>query len=179
MPDVVLRLPAELRDELKDPRGPVYTATDVLLDEAGEPLVAIGDVVTHHLLEAGHRPALAVVDGRTKREPAAHPVASVADADEADVTLENPPATLTAELLEALREGLAGDDPVRVLVDGEEDLAAVPVSAIAPDRASVVDGQPGAGMVHVAVTAAVRSWARDFLSRMDGDVERARSLLGY
>lgn len=176
MADVVLSLPEELRDELKDPRGPVYTETDALLSDAGDPLIAIGDVVTYHLLEAGHRPAVAIVDGRTEREPAAGPVARVAESG--DVHVENPPATLTAELLVALREALESSDPVRVVVDGEEDLAAVPALAIAPEGASLVYGQPGAGMVHVTVTADVRAWARDLMDRMDGDADRAVSLLG-
>ena len=65
---VLLELPADLRSELKDPLGPIYQDADELLAAAGEPVVAVGDIVTYHLLEAGYYPALALVDGKTKRE---------------------------------------------------------------------------------------------------------------
>lgn len=176
MADVVLSLPDELRDDLKEPRGPVFTDPTALLAEVGRPLVAVGDVVTYHLEEAGGRPDVALVDGRTEREPAKGPVGRLAESG--DIHVENPAATLTADLLVALRDGLDADDRVLIVVDGEEDLAAVPALAVVPPGGSVVYGQPGAGMIHVAVTETVRSWARDFLRRMDGDPERALALLG-
>jgi uncharacterized protein (UPF0218 family) len=172
---VVLELPDSLRSELREPLGPIETDADTLLSTAGEPLVAVGDVVTYHLAEAGGRPDLSLFDERTERRPVEEGVGAALP--EADRRVDNPAATLTEDLLVAIADGLHAEEPLHVRVDGEEDLATLPAIAAAPDGASVVYGQPGEGMVHVRVTPETRERARDLLSRMDGDVERAFDLL--
>jgi len=170
----VLRLPDDRRDEFGDPMGPVYEDAEALLADAGRPVVAVGDVVTHHLLSAGHEPLVAVVDGRTERSAVSETVGrSIPDAD---VRVENPPAELTRDLLVALRDAVASGASTVVAVDGEEDLATLPAVLLAPDGATVVYGQPGEGMVHVDAGTA-RERARDLLRRLSGDVEGALALL--
>lgn len=181
--EVVVRLPAGLRDELKEPVGPVTTDVERLLRDAGTPLIAVGDVVTHHLVVAGAVPDVAVVDGMTERELVDAAVeASIDDmaARESDylpLTVINPAATLTRDLLIELRAAIKRERPTLVQVEGEEDLAALPAIVAAPVGASVVYGQPGEGMVHVRVNEEVRERARGLLERMDGDHERAWELL--
>jgi hypothetical protein len=172
----MLRLPASLRAAFKDPLGPVYTDTAALVADAGRPLVAVGDVVTYHLHTAGHDPDVAVVDARTERRAVDEEVRAVAAADP-DRTVENDPGTLSRGLLVALREAVEASDPVVLRVEGEEDLATLPALLVVPRGGSVVYGQPGEGMVLVPVDEANRERARDLLARMDGDVDRALSLL--
>jgi hypothetical protein len=172
----MLRLPESLRAAFKDPLGPVYGDADALVADAGTPVVAVGDVVTAHLLAAGVTPAVAVVDGLTKRGALDDDVAetlAAATAGTETVGVANPAGTVTEALLEAVVDALAAPDPVVVDVDGEEDLAALPAILAAPDGASVVYGQPNEGMVLVAVTPDSRARARELLSGMDGDVEAA------
>jgi len=172
---VLLELPKELRSAFKDPFGPVYTDADELLSEVDGPLIAVGDVVTYHLEEAGRTPDVAVVDDKTQRGEIAEEISDALA--ETDRTVENPAATLTEEMLTALMEALEAEEPVRIFVEGEEDLVALPAMVAAPDGASVVYGQPDEGMVHVPITPEQREEMRDLLSRMDGDVERALSIL--
>ncbi|MEF8818875.1 MAG: GTP-dependent dephospho-CoA kinase family protein [Haloferacaceae archaeon] len=170
----MLSLPPALREAFKEPFGPVYADAEALLADAGSPVIAVGDVVTHHLRAAGHTPHVAVVDGRTERETA--PAAVRASIPAPDVTVENPAATLSRDLLVALRDAVRSDGPTTVAVDGEEDLAALPALYCCPEGGSVVYGQPGEGMV-LADAAANRERARELLARMDGDVEAAFALL--
>jgi len=189
----MLTLPASLRAELRDPAGPVYTDAAALLGDAGRPVVAVGDVVTRHLLAAPtsgrEPPAVALVDGRTKRE--ALPDDERIDPGGFDRTLgvQNPPGTLSAELLETLAGALgervdADSAPglarasTLIVVDGEEDLAALPAVAAAPEGASVIYGQPDEGMVLVRVDADSRARMLGLLARMDGDVAAAFDVLG-
>ena len=58
--------------------------------------------------------------------------------------MTNPAATLTDALEEAVRDGLAYP-PALIVVEGEEDLAVLPLALAAPDGAALVYGQPGAG----------------------------------
>ncbi|WP_246988700.1 GTP-dependent dephospho-CoA kinase family protein [Halorientalis marina] len=163
--------------------GPIYTDAEALLADAGTPIVAVGDIVTYHLTTADHTPAVALVDGRTKRAAVEDHIEDAIDGDRFDNEIEvaNPPATLSAALLSGLHEGLsnaaAGETTV-VVVDGEEDLAALPAIATAPEGGSVVYGQPDEGMVLVDAGGEARATVTDLLERMDGDTERLWTLLG-
>ena len=156
--------------------GAVYTDVDELLADAGSPLIAVGDVVTAHLERAGRQPDVAVVDERTEREAVSEEVAAALR--EPDVVVANPAAALSRELLDALGDAIRSETPTTILVDGEEDLATVPVLLAAPEGASVVYGQPGEGMVLVTVDDAVRERTRDLWFVLDGDHDAAAAALG-
>ncbi|MHC3438513.1 GTP-dependent dephospho-CoA kinase family protein [Natrialbaceae archaeon A-gly3] len=169
-------LPDERRDDLKDPFGPIETDAKALLEAVTGPLITVGDVVTYHVLEADREPDVALVDGRTKRE------AVDAEIHEAVTTcagleVENPPATITEAALEAFLEALEAEEPTTILVDGEEDLLALPAIVAAPAGASVVYGQPDEGMVHVRVDEEIREEVRRLLEGFEGDTERLWAVL--
>ena len=173
----MLELPDDLRGAFKDPLGPVFTDAEALLaaDGAGRPLIAVGDVVTAHLRDAGHLPDVAVIDGKTERQSVD---ASIdCSLPTPDIEVSNPAATISRPLLDALVEALGRGDPTTVGVDGEEDLAALPAILAAPLGGCVVYGQPGEGMVLVPVTDETRALARDLIGRMDGDADAAVALL--
>ena len=174
--DQLLVLPDDLRHELKEPMGPIETAADVLLEDVDGPLIAVGDVVTYHFLQAGRAPDVAVVDERTKRSAVEEEIRETVT-ESTNLEAVNPPAALSAEIIEALREAMASDDPTTILVEGEEDLVALPAIVAAPDGASVVYGQPDEGMVHVKVSDDHRTEMRALLERFEGDTERFWTLL--
>jgi hypothetical protein len=173
----LLRLPEALRAELKDPMGPVFTDAEPLLAEAGRPVVAVGDVVTRHLLGV-ETPHVALVDGRTERSALAEPERPDLAAFDRREHVENPAATLSTALLRALGEALDRSETTAIVVDGEEDLAALPAILAAPEGATVVYGQPGQGMVRVAVDATAHERVCDLLERMDGDSDAGLEALG-
>lgn len=172
----MLELPDDLRGAFKDPLGPVFTDPDSLLaaDDAGRPLIAVGDVVTAHLRDAGHPPDVAVIDGKTERHAVDESIGRSLPVPDIEVT--NPAATLSRSLLDALVAALGREESTTIGVDGEEDLAALPALYCCPEGGSVVYGQPGEGMV-LADAAATRERARDLLGRMDGDVAGALAVL--
>ncbi|MFC7167423.1 GTP-dependent dephospho-CoA kinase family protein [Halospeciosus flavus] len=170
MPHAVATLPPEARASFKEPFGPVYTDAERLLADAGDsPIVAVGDVVSAHLGRAGVVPHVFVVDGRTERETVAEEVlVDIPDADR-EVDVESSPGTVSAELLEALAAAIdaPADTSTRISVDGEEDLATVPAVLLAPVGATVVYGQPGEGMVRVAVTSGAKERMRDLAGELE------------
>ena len=151
--------------------GPVFEDANSLLAAAGRPIVAVGDVVSYHLSQAGHRPKIVVVDGLSEREPIEESVGRGLPDVDTTVTVENPPATVTAELVDAIRTALSRSATTRVNVNGEEDLAVLPALLLARDGTTVVYGQPGEGMVAVPVNEDTRVAARERLSLMDRDEE--------
>ena len=184
----MLQLPDSLRDAFKEPFGPVYTETETLLTAVDETaaetetatsdaaLIAVGDMVTYHLLKSGRQPDVAVIDGKTERERVDESISR--SLPDPDVEVSNPRATLSRALLDALVTALGRDGPTTIGVDGEEDLAALPAILAVPLGGCVVYGQPGEGMVLVPVTDESRTLARDLLSRMAGDTDAAFALLG-
>lgn len=177
MADVLVELPEGMRTELKDPLGPVYTDAERLLADASGPVVAVGDIVTYHLLGAGHTPAVALVDGKTERERVEREVLEATEGFDHRLEAANPPATLTDELIAALREALDRTGTVVVTVTGEEDLAALAAVVAAPDGTAVVYGQPGEGMVLATVNGELRAECRRLVGRMNGAPDRALALL--
>ena len=179
MTEAVVELQPALRPKLKEPMGPVLTDAEELLSVAQPPIITVGDMVTYHLLEAGRVPDVALVDERTERTAVDDGVIASFSGFDREVSVANPPATLTAELLGELQSAIAraGEETTLIRVDGEEDLATLPALVAAPAGASIVYGQPGEGMVHVEVTHTSTDRARDLLSRMDGETRRLWSVL--
>ena len=174
----LLTLPDGMRSALKEPLGPIFTDAEALLEHVDGPLIAVGDVVTHHFEHAGRSPDVAVVDEYTERESIDPEVRrSIEASDAVRVEARNPAATLSASMLETLREAIDRDGETLIVVDGEEDLVALPAILAAPEGASVVYGQPGEGMVHVVVTEETRAEARALVERMEGDHGRVWELL--
>jgi len=156
----MLRLPEAYRGLFKKPFGTLYGCIDELLPRLeGRPVYAVGDVVTHNLLTAGIVPEIAIIDGYTMRTPCTRSPLLRARL----LTVKNPAGTITIELEEAIEE-VVGHPPGVIFVDGEEDLAVIPLVIAAPDGAAVLYGQPGEGVVLRLVDAAARQKAASMLS---------------
>ncbi len=172
----ILRLPEELRSELKPPLGKLFKGRGQeciipmqdLLAPAPK-VVAVGDVTTFCLLSSsGRKPDICIVDHKTKRMPVPdHVQQGIGDLDEYEmIEVENPPATLTSELVEVIRDQLAKDRRVKIVVDGEEDLATLPAILYAPLGSTVVYGQPNEGSVAVVVTPERKEYAKSIMNKM-------------
>jgi uncharacterized protein (UPF0218 family) len=157
----MLRLPDECRDRFKKPIGRLFPElADALPLLAGKTVYTVGDVVTHNLLMAGRSPAIAVIDGYTMRAPcAATPLCA-----HRRVHVKNPAGTLTEELVRALEDAVERP-PVLIIVDGEEDLAVVPLARLAPEGSVILYGQPGEGLVACIVTEDLKTLANNLYSQ--------------
>ncbi len=172
---VVRVLPENLRDELKNPLGRLYKGNGLECVRAMEEdlrqaskVAAVGDMTAYYLLDGSVMPDLLVVDMKTKR---AHVSSDVLKSLEHDsyrvVKVDNPPSTLTDELIDAIRSSLAGTDKVKIIVRGEEDLATLPVILYAPIGSAVVYGQPNEGSVLVKVTPDKKVQIKNLMEKME------------
>jgi len=152
----MLVLPEEHRKLFKDPFGELHPDMDSVIPLIANRIVyAVGDVVTHNLQKKGIIPAIAVVDGQTMRMPCSRMPAMTGNC----IRVENPPGTITDELTRALGQAVTST-PVTIFVDGEEDLAVIPLVLAAPDGTIVLYGQPHKGVVLRRVNAEAKSAAR-------------------
>ncbi len=139
----MLRLPEAHRDLFKKPFGTLYGCIGELLPRLeGRAVYAVGDVVTHNLVDAGLVPDIAIIDGYTMRSPCTRSPLLQARR----LTAKNPPGTITDELTGAI-DDLLRNPPGVIFVDGEEDLAVIPLVLAAPIGAAILYGQPGEGVV--------------------------------
>lgn len=170
----LLVLPKELRSELKSPLGTLcrgngvecIVAMDLELKSAKK-IIAVGDMTAYYLLETSIIPDLAIVDNKTKRLPAPdHVLRRIERNSYKTIEVKNPAATLNPELIELIRASLAGDEHMKIMIDGEDDLATLPAILYAPLGSAVVYGQPNEGSVLVKVTAEKKEHIKDLMDRM-------------
>lgn len=163
-------LPEKLRSELAKPLAPPLPTDRAVAAVRGKLVVSVGDVVTEMLLDHGLVPHVCVVDYRTKRgEPRfdAPLRAKIERAYAWRERFENPAATLSQTLWDAVEAALKRREPSALEVVGEEDLAALPAIVFAPDGAVVVYGQPDEGAVVLTINAEARARVGRFLSQME------------
>ncbi|MDP3564804.1 MAG: GTP-dependent dephospho-CoA kinase family protein [Methanoregula sp.] len=155
----MLTLPEEHRKLFKEPFGELHQNIEEIVSLISHGTVyAVGDVVTHNLHKNGITPAIAVIDGHTMRSPCSHMPAHRGEC----ISVKNPAGTLTDELVRALTYAVL-HPPVTINVDGEEDLAVIPLILAAPLGAIVLYGQPHKGVVMRTVTREAQQTAQHFL----------------
>ena len=149
-----LIMPDNLRPELKKPLGRVLVGDEIIrsirshLAKQGETLIiTVGDVATKTLLDAGVTPSLAIIDGKVGRKPYSEALkcltrSHLGKQGETFIKLQSGPGYISDEALEAIRGSFTKTKAMVIIVDGEEDLLALPVIAYAPVGARVYYGQP-------------------------------------
>jgi len=150
---MMLKLTEEGRDFLKRPLGALFrdinSAAEALNKLHPIKLISVGDAVTSELISFGIKPDTIVVDFNVMRSPVKEEMKiKIENFNAKSVKVKNPPGAITEEL----RMALEIDPPVKIIVDGEEDLAALQAVIAAPVGSVVAYGQPNEGIVLVEVT---------------------------
>lgn len=157
----MLRLQDECRDFLKKPFGTLFSdISQVIPYLAGNVVYTVGDVVTDSLFSRGIYPDIVVIDGYSMRSPF---LKTPLYAGARYIRVTNPAGTITDDLVRGLHEAIA-NPPALVFVDGEEDLAVIPLVIASPDGALVLYGQPGEGVVMRKIDESARKEATILLS---------------
>jgi uncharacterized protein (UPF0218 family) len=156
----MLLLPEDKRPLFKAPFGVLCPDIRSILPElAGKTVYTVGDVVTFNLIRSGRVPAIAVIDGHSMREPFNGPQGDFGKC----YRVINPSGTLTNELIRVLGQAVKAPDTL-IFIEGEEDLAVLPLVLEAPRGAIILYGQPGEGVVLCEVTPEAKQKAREMLS---------------
>ena len=151
----------EIRIEITRNNGVICTPDNILKEHPGARIVSVGDVTTEVLHKAGIAPFIEVVDLKTKRGregefpsvPGSH-------------RIKNDPATLSQDLfllIESLFEGNGG----RIEIDGEEDLAVIPIIFYSDLNTVVTYGIPDVGMACIPVNLEVKKLVTQMIERME------------
>lgn len=166
--DIMYALPEGTRRELKRPLGRLVGGTDVgtaIESLKGHELIVVGDMSTMRFYEHSIIPELAIVDFKVGRKPI-DPL-RVTRSGVKVLKVKNPPGVITNSLWTAVECALRDEEKVRIEVNGEEDLATLPCVALASDGATVCYGQPGAGLVVIAMNDTIRRRVKSLLKTME------------
>jgi len=165
-----LHLSNDLRDQLKTPLGNLIRDNDpnkenIIKKKSIESIIiTVGDRTTENLLQLGVKPQIQIVDGLEKRSKRVVPTD---DKTNTKLFCKNPPGEITDESMKVIQEAFSSEPPVRILVDGEEDLLVIPVCMYAPENSVVMYGQPNEGLVIVTVTPEIRAKVQKILDAMN------------
>ena len=184
-----MKLPESYRQSLKEPLGILLPDSDTTREQILQKIpkdsrvITVGDHTTEKMLRLGIVPSLQITDGLEKRRRRPHPElcpdacdSSVTVVDHTRtkdaaastivITVDNPPAEITAQSISAIRDAFLSDVPVRIHVRGEEDLLVIPVCVYAPENSTVLYGQPDRGLVITVITREIRNKTQRILDSM-------------
>lgn len=161
-----MRLPKDKREELKSPKGILFEESEKAFDyyysQDYEMVITVGDIVSSTFLKKGINPDLMIVDYTVERSPVDKETRKLIEGyDVPTVKVDNPAGHLSEELLDFL--GSFKNPPMKILIEGEEDLATIPATLEAPNGSLVVYGQPGTGLVFVEVNEGKKEEFRKLL----------------
>jgi len=165
-----LQLPDNLRDQLKNPLGNLISDNDpnkenIIKEISTESvLITVGDRTTENILQLGLKPQIQIIDGLEKRN---RRVVPTDDAVNTNLSCRNPPGEITEESMQVIQKAFSSKPPVRITVDGEEDLLVLPVCMSAPENSVVMYGQPNEGLVLVHVTPEIQAKVQKILDSMN------------
>jgi uncharacterized protein (UPF0218 family) len=144
------------------PFGPVFSDMGaVQTTYPNHIFCSVGDVVTEQLFCSQAPWFVAIIDGYTRRQryqigvPADVPV----------VMVDNPPGCISPLLMATVQDAVSHTSTKRTVihVNGEEDLALLPLLLYAPNETVLLYGQPHEGIVTLTVNDVSRQLAHDYL----------------
>lgn len=164
-----MHLPENLRANLKRPLGLLLRDSEITKDDIIKNigihsfLITVGDATTERMLKLGITPSLQIVDSMEKREKRKLPEGEVKTV----LSCNNPPAEITDDSIEAIKTAFHMDKPVRIIVNGEEDLLVIPAVLFAPENSVVMYGQPDEGLVIVKITEGKKETVKKIMNSMN------------
>ncbi|MCV0398563.1 MAG: GTP-dependent dephospho-CoA kinase family protein [Nitrosarchaeum sp.] len=164
-----MKLPDSLREQLKIPLGVLLPEHNVTKQnilnhiQNNSFVITVGDRTTEKMLDFGLVPFLQIIDSQEKRVKREIPKSDTLT----DLTCDNPAAEITEQSIDAIKQAFLSKPPVRLVVNGEEDLLVIPVCIHAPENSVVLYGQPNEGLVIVQITPEIKSKTQRLLDSMD------------
>ena len=156
-----------MAQELKQTTSQIYTDTpNTLLNSKS--VATIGDICTVKLIQDEIIPNLMIVDYKTKRNvKLTQKQMSVIESVKCkSVEVDNESGTISQQLYFEIKKAIKSEITTKIIVNGEEDLATLPVIKHSKIGAKVIYGMPDRGMVVVDVNQQAKERANKLLERM-------------
>ena len=163
-------LPEILRDVLNQPIGKLVNESELVTLLKDDPfIISIGDLVTYTLLHHNISPAITIVDYLCERKTFNEDKkAVIQNYGNLVLNAKNPAGQLTEELWNTIEQAInrVNEGPIRIEVEGEEDLASLAAIYLAPVDATVIYGLPNRGVIALKVNAESKQKVKKVLDQM-------------
>jgi uncharacterized protein (UPF0218 family) len=127
-------------------------------------IVTVGDTTTAKLLNLGFIPNLSIIDNKEKRILKNKFIEF--DVDE-KIYCENNPGEISTQVMDLLKKiTMMNFNKIQIMVDGEEDLLALPLFMYSPDNWTIFYGQPNMGLVVVEIDEFIRDKAKSIFNKV-------------
>ncbi|MBI5126859.1 pantetheine-phosphate adenylyltransferase [Candidatus Roizmanbacteria bacterium] len=164
-----LIMPENLREKLRKPLGKVFKGVHKVIKfiKFIKPIkvIAVGDIIVDSLLKNGVEPDVKVIDFRSRREILPNVISS-ATRNLAKRKFINQPGTINFETAEKL-DNLIKKGQRWLVVDGEEDLLALPAILLAPLNSLILYGHWQLGIIVVEVTEKTKEKIITLIKKFD------------
>ena len=156
-----------MAQELKQTTSQIYTDTPNILYNS-KFVATIGDICTVKLIQEKIIPNLMIVDYKTKRniKLTEMQMSIIESVKSKSVKVDNKPGTISQQLYFEIKNAIKSEIMTKIIVNGEEDLATLPVIKYSKIGAKVIYGMPDKGMVVVDVNQRTKERANKLLKKM-------------
>ncbi len=164
----VKNLPKKYRDFLKRPFGELINSSNPSFHEIDSIinnysfLITVGDASSENISKLGIKANIQIIDLMERRHKRTFPKLHWTEKR----SINNPPGTLSTESIILIHDLITQNIDSLVVVNGEEDLLALPSILFAPLNAYVLYGQPNEGIVVVSVTESLKIKVQGILIEM-------------
>ena len=155
---------------LKEPFGILIRNTEITnkkifsLIKDSEKIITVGDTTTKKFLNFGFIPNLSIIDNKEQRVSMSDPIEY--DVDE-KIFCKNKPGELDIQVIQIIKKLISLEfNTLQIIIDGEEDIVALPLFIYAPDNWTIFYGQPNEGMVFVKMDENIRERALDIFNKV-------------
>ncbi|HEX7542988.1 MAG TPA: pantetheine-phosphate adenylyltransferase [Patescibacteria group bacterium] len=171
-----LIMPESLREELRKPLGKIYKSVGAILESPKKPLmvIAIGDIIVDSLLKSGIDPDVKIIDFRSRRMTIKKDTL-LKDSLYKDCLYQkqflNNPGTINLKTSEIIKEkiklALYKKQKSWIVIDGEEDLLALPAILFAPLDSLVLYGHWQLGIIVVEVDEKIKVKVKKIIKKFN------------
>ena len=121
-------------------------------------IVTVGDTTTQKFIEFGYTPDLSIIDNKEKRKTKSNKLELQVDKI---IYCENRPGELNIQVMDLIKKITSIKfNKIQIIIEGEEDLIALPLFMYSPNKWTIFYGQPNEGLVMVEMNNDRRKRAR-------------------
>lgn len=160
-----LVLPDSLRSTLHEPLGKIVPETKNVVSSLSNNafVIAVGDIVAAKLSENNYTPAIRIIDQMNRRQKIVEVLFNKGvRADNQHGTIQTNAVVLMQSMI---KKYVDTKEPQTLIIDGEEDLLALPAIMFAPLDSIVLYGQYGKGVIVNKVTESLKAKVRSLLEK--------------
>lgn len=157
-------------DLLKEPFGIVIRNAEITkrkilsLVKDSKKIITVGDTTTKKFLNFGFIPNLSIIDNKEQRILISNPIEYHVDEK---IFCKNKPGELDIQVIHIIKKLISLEfNTLQIIIDGEEDIVALPLFVHAPDNWTIFYGQPNEGMVFVKMDKNTRERALDIFNKV-------------